>query len=924
MTIHTLLTILAFSVLPPDTDTSLFLEQLLKNLRPDNPRPVFINQKDEIFSIPVKNKKSRACAPAPIDSVIKNDFLCNDDVSGGCAQRAPKIIASADGSFVVCWYEFRDGDADIWFQRFDSSGTPIGINERVNTDVTIGWQGDPAAACGPDGSFILTWEDRRIIGNSDLFAQWFNRDGSRRGDNFRVSDSTAPGDQSISGVAIAPDGVSLVVWDDRRNGITGDIYAQFLNPDGSPRGSNFRVNDDPLISGNQYEPEVAVDDSSRFIVTWMDGRDRNWNIYAQRFTSSGESIGSNFRVTPQDSNQLSPQIACSPEGYSVICWNDRRRNQWDVYAQIYTPDGQGIGENFRVNNDTGAAQQLLGDVAINRLGEFIVVWVDNRNGNDDIFAQRFNIQGIRLGNEFRLNDDEGIASQSAPAVTALPDGGYLIVWADTRNGDYDIYCQRITREGTKIGRNFRVNDDFASSHQRVSSIGLEKGENSLMIAWEDERNSNCHIYAGVFDEQGNQNGQNLRINDDPIGSGSHYYPSVAGGKGRFIVAWYDSRQGSDIYAQFIAADGTKIGSNFLVNEGAISAFQWYPFCAMDTLNRSVIVWMDNRNNTNKIYARRYEPDGNPAGPEFRVSDSPDTVDEYYASVAMSSSGYWVTAWMDYRDGDANIYCQLFKPDGEKIGPNIRVNTDPNMAYQGYPACAIDENRNIAIAWEDTRNNSYDVYLQWLDSLGNLLGDNEQVNENPPGVSDCYSPSCAFDQNGRLVVMFNDEREAHGNPQIYCQRFRSDRTRIGHNQKINEPNLFPKNVHWTVGQSVAAGTEFIAFTWTENRRHRGWDIYAKITDWNLVGLYEPAGSDSPAGALNPPAARILVVRRNQAVLIPQSAKANLLLFDQSGCQRAQILTTANNYRLDTKHLTPGIYFLNLQKQNSRIKYKLVII
>lgn len=908
----------------PYENISIF-KQLEKDLTPLNPRPLVLGNSNTYLIPPFPIKKLRNPPDfQSIDSVIKNDFLCNDDIYGGCGQRAPKILGASNASFIICWYEFRDGNADIWFQRFDSAGNLMGVNERVNTDVTIGWQGDPAGACYPNGRFILTWEDRRQIGNSDIFAQRFTSDGTRLGDNFRLNDSFAAGDQCISSISIVPNQIGLAVWDDRRHGLTGDIYAQFLNADGSLRGNNFRVNDDPLNYGNQYEPDISYDDSNRFIVTWMDGRDGNWNIYAQRFYSNGERIGNNFRVTHQESIQFSPKISCSPEGYSIICWNDRRRNQWDVYAQIYDPQGQAIGENFRVNNDNGSAQQLLGDVAANRFGEFIVVWTDNRNGNDDVFAQRFDLNGIRLGSEFKLNDDVGTNSQNSPTVTPLPDGGYWIAWTDARNGDFDIYAQRISREGEKIGTNFRVNDDFGSSHQRISSIGLERQNNTMMLAWEDERNGNCDIYASIVEPQNNHNNPNFRINDDPIGIGSHYYPSVAGGKNRFLVTWYDSREGGNIYAQYISATGNKIGNNFLVNEGAVEAHQWYPFCAMDTGNRSVIVWMDNRNREAKIYARLYDINGNPTGPEFRIGDSPDSVySEAYASVAMNPSGYWVTAWMDYRDGDANIYCQLFKPNGERIGINKRLNSDEEYAYQGWPACAIDENRNIAIAWEDTRNGSYDVYLQWLDSLGNFIGENERINETPTGVVDCYSPSCAFDQNGRLVVIFNDERETPGNPQIYCQRFRPDRTRIGHNQKVNAPNLFPANIHWTVGQSVVTTNEYIAFSWTENRRHKGWDVYAKITDWNLIGINEVNPVHFPMSSSTK---NTVLLRRPHPFVITQSNNTELLIFDKSGCLITRTLISSENYQINTIKFTPGIYFLNLRKHNSHIsyKYKMVII
>jgi len=900
------------------------IEEMLKERNPANPRPLpghkMLRNTGRSTNGRVICGYARKIGRNETDSVLRNDFVCNDDITGGCQQRGPDIAVALNGNIIITWYEFRDGDADVWFQRFDSAGNPVGSNQRVNTDPTLGWQGDPAGAIGIDGRFIFSWEDRREIGNSDVYAQRFDETGARLGDNFRVSDSTASGDQSISSVHIGPDGSALIVWDDRRYGLTGDIFGQFLNPDGSARGENFRVNDDAIGWANQYEPDVSGDDSGRYVVVWMDGRGNNpsdWNIFLQRFRSDGTRIGNNNRVTSDDSIQWSPRVGTGPTGEFVVCWDDRRRGQWDVYAQIYNRQAEPVGENFRVNADLGNAQQLLGDVAVNRFGEFIVVWADNREGNDDIYAQRFNLQGSRLGPEFKVNDDSNGAAQNAPTVAASPDGGYWISWADARSKDYDIYCQRIARDGTRIGTNFRVNDDFASAHQRVSTIGRELG-GSLCIAWEDERNANCEIYGTILDASGNQNGSNIRINDDPIGTGSHYYPSAAGGNGKFLVAWVDSRQGWDIYAQFLNRQGEPVGGNFLVNTSSVSAHQWYPYCAMDSANRAVITWMDNRTEEFQIYARLYDENGNPVGTEFPLADT--TAEGYYGSVAMNSSGYWVAAWMDRRDGDINIYCQLFRPDGAPIRRNIRVNTDTGGSYQGYPACAIDDNRNIVIAWEDTRNGSYDVYLQWLDSVGNRCGDNERVNDDPGNERDSYSPTCAFDNAGRLVVMFNDEREVSGNPQIYCQRFNPDRTRISNNQKINEPNLFPKNTHWTVGQSVAVSEQVIAFTWTDNRRHQGWDIYAKLTDWNLIGHTELSdrGLDPVYGI------RTTILRRDNTVAVRGKANTTVCLYDAAGRRvyAGQIKTNIGVVRIS--HLGPGIYFLTCRGPSHISTNKLLIL
>ncbi len=891
------------------------LDKMLRERSPTCPRPL------PDRSIPshqaYRYPPLRLSAPSLLDSVVRDDFVCNDDDYGGARQDGPSIASDRSGRFVVVWYEFRDGDADVWFQRFDSAGNPLGQNERLNTDATMGWQGDPAVAMSPDGRYLSSWEDRRDIGNSDLFCQRFDASGQRLGDNFRVSDSGVPGDQSFSGAAMGPDGTALIAWDDRRFGITGDIFAQFLAPDGTPRDTNFRVNDDPIGRANQYEPSVSCDDSGRFVVAWMDGRGLNaydWNIFCQRFDRLGNRLGSNIQVTTNDSIQWAPAVACTPDGGFAVCWEDRRTGQWDAYVQFYNSLGQPLGGNVKVNDDVGPADQSAVSVGANRLGEYLVTWADRRNGNSDVYAQRYSGSGTALGSNFLVNDDATSTDQGAPTVAACPDGGYWVVWVDRRNGNNDLYCRRFGRDGTPQTASFRVNDDTASSHQRVSSIGMDAIGNTV-VAWEDERSGECDIYRSVFDASGQTVGPNVKLNDDGISGASQYYAAVAAGKGRFIATWTDNRDGEfSIYGRFLDAVGMPVGPNFLVNSDTSGAFQWYSYCAMDTSNRAAVVWMDGREDAYRVFCRRYRPDGQPEGPEFVLSDGGGN--QYYASVAMSRNGWLVAAWMDYRQGDGDIYCQLFRPDGSRVGPNIMVSIDTGNVYQGYPACAVSDNGQFVVAWEDTRNDIYDVYMQWFDSTGARLGGNERVNDNTT-ETDCYSPTCAFDDSGRLALAFNDERDSPGTPQIYCQRFRADRTRVSGNRRVNQPGLFPNNHHWTVGQSVAA-RQVLAFAWTDNRRHQGWDIFAKLTDWELVGIANPVASAKPEAWVRPTvsAGRFLVD-------IGSVGPALVHVLDRAGRKVLAAEVAGGRQVLDLGSLGRGVYLCRIESNGQQLTRKLVV-
>jgi hypothetical protein len=384
------------------------------------------------------------------------------------------------------------------------------------------------------------------------------------------------------------------------------------------------------------------------------------------------------------------------------------------------------------------------------------------------------------------------------------------------------------------------------------------------------------------------------VNDDGAGGAAQYYAAVAGGNGRFVTAWTDNRLDWDIYGQFFDGTGQLLGSNFRVNSDALGVSQWYPYCAMDSANNVVVAWMDWRLEATQVFLRRYDASGNPVGEEFAVSDTDATA--VYGSVGMSRNGWLVAAWMDYRDGESDIYCQVFRPDGTRVGSNVKVNDAIADTYNGYPSCVIGNDGSFVVAWEDTRNGNYDVYLQWFDSTGNRLGGNERV---PDGRldADCYSPSCALASDGHLAVMYNDERDFPGNPQVYCQRYGPDRARIGRSQRINQPDLFPKNHHWTVGQSVAVSQERVAFAWTDNRRHQGWDIVAKVTDWELVGVREQSRQPQTSHTIVVP----LFARR---VLSLPAGHVEFVLLDPSGRKVVTLLPGPNDIRC----LSSGIYFV----------------
>ena len=115
-----------------------------------------------------------------------------------------------------------------------------------------------------------------------------------------------------------------------------------------------------------------------------------------------------------------------------------------------------MGANFKVNEDETEVSQNYPSVAMDSLGNFVIVWEDKRNGNIDIYLQRFTANGERLGSNLKINDDEGRAKQTEPKISMDGDGKFVVTWEDLRNGYSDIYGKRFLANGVRFGSNFRV------------------------------------------------------------------------------------------------------------------------------------------------------------------------------------------------------------------------------------------------------------------------------------------------------------------------------------------------------------------------------------------------------------------------------------------------------------------------------------
>jgi len=501
-----------------------------------------------------------------------------------------------------------------------------------------------------------------------------------------------------------------------------------------------------------------------------------------------------FLVNEQGSidgaQQATPEIDGNGNGNYVVCWQDKRNGtDFDIFAQIYLSDGTPSGDNFRVNDDAGDALQYRPIVAVDQNLNFVIAWIDRRNGDPntdwDIYAQRYSSDGTPLGDNFIVNDEQATAKKDHPSICIDSVGNFVVVWSDKRGNPWDIYGQRFLNDGTALGSNFKINDDTGNNFQHWPTCSSDKNGN-LVISWSDERNNNGReIFAQRISADGTPMGNNFKVNTDAIGT-NHIRPDISiDGNSNFIIAWEDNRNGYfDIYAQRYLSDGSTLGDNFKITDDTPTSSQCNPSVSSDLAGNFTVCWEDNRNDYNDVYARRFSNDGTPLAGDFKVSDdNTNNAQQLNAVIASDDEGNFLICWEDHRFGfNGEIFAQHYLNDGTAVDENFMVNDDDVSENQNWPAIATDGNENFIIAWADSRSDGREIYAQRFSADGTALGNNFKVNDDA-GENWASMPSVDANTDGRFVITWADLRSGDCH-QIYAQQYSVDGTPLGNNFKVN--------------------------------------------------------------------------------------------------------------------------------------------
>ena len=330
--------------------------------------------------------------------IIWSTTVCNY----GTAQRAaPVAVAGSDGKVIVAWLDWRNGNADVYTQCITSAGAVAWGANGLQLSTTTDNETEPCIVGDGFGGAIVAWRSQSATTGADIYLQRVYNGLTQwtSGGNLLTS---AAGDQSKPALLADANHGAIIAWQDSRSG-NFDIFAQRFNSSGVAQWA--AVANLCSAIGDQSNPQITTDGMGGAIVAWQDGRGTDLDIYAQRVYATGSTVftANGVGVCVGAGVAQNPVLAADGVNGAVVAWSDLRSGAADIYAYRITSGGAnswGTSGGTLVSN--AAFDQTLPAIVNVGGANNIILWNDTRaanpSGYEDIYAQRVDEWGM-LGAE---------------------------------------------------------------------------------------------------------------------------------------------------------------------------------------------------------------------------------------------------------------------------------------------------------------------------------------------------------------------------------------------------------------------------------------------------------------------------------------------------------------------------------------------
>ncbi len=423
-------------------------------------------------------------------------------VTSANTQKNISISSDTKGGAILAWEDKRNGTSDdVYAQRINSAGINKWLLNGVAVCTITSEQNSISSVEDGNGGVIITWDDYRN-GDADIYAQKLDSNGVAQWTPNGVAVCSKSLAQTGTKLVSDGSGGAIIVWQDSIAGAT-DIYAQRVSSTGTIMWASLGI---PVCTSplKQIRPRIQPDNAGGAFIVWQDKRNGlDYDIYAQRINSSGNLLwtANGIVVCNSINTQSYPKLRGDGAGGIIIAWQDKRNGlDADIYAQRVDPTGTIVWQINGLPVCVAADNQGELDITNGGLTNGVIIcWTDHRSlisNNSDIYIQKLDLSGSPQWPLDGLALTSSFLDQKNSNVVGDGSGGAIVVWQDSVAGNqWDIKTQKVNTSGVQQwGLNGISICNQSSSQTQPGSIS--DGQGGCIYAWEDKRSGiNDDIYA---------------------------------------------------------------------------------------------------------------------------------------------------------------------------------------------------------------------------------------------------------------------------------------------------------------------------------------------------------------------------------------------------------------------------------------------
>ncbi|MCP4703466.1 MAG: hypothetical protein GY865_02555, partial [candidate division Zixibacteria bacterium] len=676
---------------------------------------------------------------------------------------------------------------------------------------------------GSDG-FYLGWRDDAT---GWIYASHVYGDLTRE-TAFRIS-NPALGYAGLFDMALYPGGKLAVAWEQFFTG--SSIIFRIFSSDGTPLTENITINDE--TTATYRAPVVAVEPSGNSAVTWEDSRNGNADIYMQFVNSDGSLYGTNQRIIDFDyltDEQFLPEIVFSAIGGYIISWLDDRSGTQRLFLQRITRTDGLIGDNQNISANIEGTEDWFISMAIDLSGNLAVAWSSIGNG-DKVLIQKFLSNVTPDGSIITAND---INSKTGWETSLEFDNNNNLycIWSDSRRGNWDIYLRQFGSDSSPLSTDdILVNDDSIGAHSTQPAIDAYDQESAYVAVFSDKRNDDGDIFLQLIGDNGISDLINNPINIDNQ-MVLQTEPDISIIDVDALIVWKDNRAINGVMGQRILGShlvqNIPSEGNLIISDTNSITPKANPSVATFVDGSAMVSWIDYANGDGQIYSRKIGYQINDWSEVFEVSDKLTEFNNIDINV-MSDNNIFIIAWLSQGiDGGPSAIFARYDSEVTFIN-KFGFNSDETGQSISNIAAASNANGDIYLLWVGKGAVDY-LYLTVFDKTGSVIHPTYEITGGIGGIKE--EIDIAVDGHGSVIATWVDDRNSRD--EVFYQVFYPDLTPFGSNKSVSDTQQ-----RYMKSPTVAMDGQKAVIAWVDSRAN-GNNVYMTQIDYSATDIddFEP--------------------------------------------------------------------------------------